>query len=131
MDTNNNYKICSVCYFLSKGIGAALGILIAIAVGVALYICCRRSAARAAPPHDMSHNQGYDNGIYAIYGTPPPDYDYPGKDKLPKYSVSEPPDYESVDPFPEKSQGVENPTYVSTIDVKLDLGNKINEGLSE
>lgn len=113
------------------GIGAALGILIAIAVGVALFICCRRSAARAAPPKDTSHNQGYDNGIYAIYGTPPPDYDYPGKDKLPQYSVSEPPEYESVDPFPQKSQGVENPTYVSTIDVKFDLDNKINESLSE
>lgn len=107
------------------GIGVALGLLIATAIGVALYICCRRSAARARPPppppQNMSNNQGYDNGIYAIYGTPPPDYDYPGKDKLPKYSVSEPPEYESVDPFPEKSQGVENPIYVSTIDVKLDL----------
>lgn len=118
-------------YFFQKGIGAALGILIAIAVGVALYICCRRSAARAAPPHDTSQHQGYDNGIYAIYGTPPPDYDFPGKDKLPKYSESEPPEYETVDPFPKECQGVVNPTYVSTIDVKLDLDNKTNEDLCE
>lgn len=130
MEIKHDYKIYNVLFF-PKGIGAALGILIAIAVGVALYICCRRSAARAAPPHDTSQHQGYDNGIYAIYGTPPPDYDYPGKDKLPKYSESEPPEYETVDPFPKESQGVVNPTYVSTIDVKLDLDNKTNEDLCE
>ncbi|XP_062579007.1 fibropellin-1-like [Saccostrea cucullata] len=118
------------------GIGAALGALITIGVVVVLYICCRRSAAARAANNrtrspSASFNNGFDNGIYAIYGASPPEYEVPGKGKLPEYSASDPPEYESIDPHPQKSYGVENMAYVSTIDVKMEFDNKFNENASE
>lgn len=120
---------------LRLAVGAVIGALVTLAVVVVLFICCRKSAAArkantmSEPPVSSQH--GYDNGIYAIYGTPPPDYALPGKGKLPEYSSSEPPDYESVDPYPHESKAMENLAYVSTIDVKLDFDNKVNETLNE